>query len=481
MKKILFIVLTLAILFFLVFYLKEKAFQKPVSFLSYSDLVKLSKDEYTNKSLKLKLEKQLNGPYIVNRAPSSELRAQVIRVAHWNIERGLRVDAIKNIFSNRFNYLYTYKNNIDLNRQKDFKKELNNFVRSDIISLNEVDVGIPRTKYKNIVKELAQVLNYNYVFVTEFVELSPVLYGPKVNRFLYRGLHGNAILSKYLIKDVKVIRLPECYKWFEAELRRKSPLEHARRAGAKVVFSEKVITEVRRGGRNAIVADIELPNKEILTFVSTHLEDRCYPSCRLKQMEVLLDNLKYVRTPLVLAGDLNTTSTDSAPTSVQKEITKRLRDPHFILRQIAFAAVPGVPVVAGFGSVALSKLFQYNDPSAHSFPVLFPNEERKLFNFLRDFRFSDGEGFDFSGDSLKSSNGKSGFLSNSNERQFKGFESTFRFEEPRLIAYFKLDWFFVKPKNMRFRPFNGQTLKLLNEAYPGRISDHDPITVDLSI
>ena len=49
------------------------------------------------------------------------------------------------------------------------------------------------------------------------------------------------------------------------------------------------------------------------------------------------------------------------------------------------------------------------------------------------------------------------------------------------IAYYKLDWFFVKPKRGRFAPFNGQTLKLVNEAYGNRISDHDPITVDLKL
>ena len=98
---------------------------------------------------------------------------------------------------------------------------------------------------------------------------------------------------------------------------------------------------------------------------------------------------------------------------------------------------------------------------------------------MEDFRFADGEGFDTG--SNRSSNGKRGFLANSNERQLKGFESTFKFTEPRIIAYFKLDWFFVKPKGNRFKAYNGQTLQLLNHAYPGRISDHEPIIVDLSL
>jgi hypothetical protein len=186
----------------------------------------------------------------------------------------------------------------------------------------------------------------------------------------------------------------------------------------------------------------------------------------------------------VIAGDLNTSTTDSAPTSLKKEVVKRLRDRDFIARQVALSLIPlGLPVpgLANLASVALSKAFQYKDPAFPNIPVFFPNHERKLFKYIKDFQFIDGETFDTRGDSDRSSNGKRGLLANSNERQLKGFESTFKFEEPRVIAYFKLDWFFVKPKNKRFEPFNGQTLKLVNESFLTKISDHDPITVDLTI
>lgn len=446
-------------------YLSKILAEKHISCLTYRDLVKLSQEANPQGSLYSKLQKQLSNPYVLNRALGSKLLNPYIRITHWNIERGYNIEKIKNIFTNKAPV---------------YNQEISDFIKSDIISLNEVDVGMPRTKYKNVVSELADSINYNYAFATEFVELNPIYKKESHDPEKFLGLHGNAVLSKYPIKSAWTVRLPNCYPWYESESNGKSPLEHGRRFGAMTVFRIGIKDEVRHGSRCALITNIELPNREILTVVSTHLEDKCYPSCRLKQMQYLLLQLKNVRSPLVLAGDLNTSTTDTAPISVKKEVTKRIKDPHFIARQLALALIPGIPPLVGnIGAAILSKTFQYKDPTVPGIPILFPNQERKLFNFVEDFRFNDGEGFDFSGD--RSSNGKSGLLANSNERQLKGFESTFRFEKPYVVGYFKLDWFFVKPKYKRFKPFRGQTLKLVNEVYKNRISDHDPITVDISL
>ena len=478
-------VITFLIVILIPFCLKDRTIFKikeaTISYLSYNDLVNLTKGLAPNTPLYFKLQKQLNTPYIVNRISSStifRLPSPYVRLAQWNIERGFNVNAIKNIFSNKYGYYYNYKNNIGADSQ--FKKELEDLSRSDIISLNEVDVGMPRTGYKNIASEIASALNYNYVFATEFIELNPIIYKQKFNSFRYLGLHGNAIISRYPIKSARIIRLPQYYRWFEEEIQKKSPLERVRRTGAKDVFSEEITkSEVRRGGRNALIADIELPNKEIITVVSTHLEDRCFPDKRFKQFAYLLSNLRPLRRPVILTGDFNTTTTDSAPTSFKKEFVKRVRDPQYLARQALISAAPGIPIINNLVAFGLSKLVQYKDPAAPSIPIILPNQERKFFTYLKNFRFADGEGFDISGD--RSSNGKGGLFASSNEREFKGFKSTFKFTEPRVIAYFKLDWFFIKPKGNRFRPFNGQTLQLINHAYPGRVSDHEPIIVDLKL
>ena len=483
MKKVIFLIFIVASILLLI----SSNFKKKqvISYFSFRDLVKLSNNSGISEDLSLKLQKQLTVPFVVNKSTPVQKKSFIkpfLRLAQWNIERGLNINAIKSVFSNYSAYYYVYKNNIQIEKQEKFKKEINNFSASDIISLNEVDVGMPRTKYRNVVSELADSLGYNYAFATEFIELSSLVYKEKVDPKRYLGLHGNAILSKYPIISAMIIRLPQCYNWYESEIARKSPLESGRRIGAKEVFKIQINNEPRRGGRNALIADIQLPNKGIIKVISIHLEDRCYPSGRVKQVKYLLENLKNSKAPIVIAGDFNTSTSDTAPTSVTKEVTKRVKDPHFIARQIALFALPIFPL--GFGNIAagtISKAFHYKDPTFPSIPVLFPNQERELFDVLKDFRFSDGEGFDFRGDSKRSSNGKRGLLANSNERQLKGFESTFRFNKPYLIAYFKLDWFFVKPKQGRFEPFNGQTLKLVNESFPERISDHDPITVDLKL
>lgn len=459
---------------------------QPVSYLSFDDLEDLAKPNLLTSELSLKLQRQLTTPYVVNSIVNKVLQAKLerpfIRVAQWNIERGGRVHVIKEVFKDPSAFYYKYKKNLKGREKKELKNEIEHITKSDVICLNEVDIGMPRTNYANITRELARILGYNYVFATEFVELGPIINGRKFNKNKYLGLHGNAILSRFPVVSTKIIQLPQCYDWYGEELKKKSPLEYARRAGAKVVFEEKIADrEVRRGGRNALVVDIKLSTGDIVTVVSTHFEDRCFPECRLKQMKHLLLNLRNNNNPIVLAGDFNTSTTDSAPTSFRKEITKRLKDPNFVARQIAFAAIPGVPIAGSFVATAVSKILQYKDPAFPNIPIIFPNMERELFKYLKEFTFSDGGMFDLNGNPKRSKTGKGGFLANSNERGIKGFESTFKFEEPRFIAYFKLDWFFIKPKGNRFRPFNGQTLNVLNKAYPELISDHAPLTVDLEV
>ena len=463
-------------------HIKFKLRETPINFLNYDDLVKLSKPLELDSALNFKLQNQLTIPHIVNNSFPFQNRdfrtKRYIRLAQWNIERGFNINLIKAIFSDKNKYYYKYKRNVQ--DDKVLKDELDLLSSSDIISLNEADIGMPRTEYKNTVAEIANVLGYNYAFATEFIELNPIIYHQYLDKKRFLGLHGNAIISRYPIKSAKIIKLPECYKWYEAEIQNKSLLEQARRLGAKQVFHEEITkSEVRRGGRNALIADIELPNKEIITVVSTHLEDRCFPNKRLKQFEYILSSLKSIAKPIVITGDFNTTTTDSAPTSFKKEFVKRIRDPHYIARQAAIAVAPGIPLINNLVVFGLSKIVQYKDPAAPSIPVILPNQERKFFNYLKSFYFLDGEKFDTSGD--RSSNGRHGLLASSNERDAKGFSSTFKFTEPRVVAYFKLDWFFVKPKKNRFNPFNGQTLHLVNNAYFGRVSDHDPITVDISL
>ena len=455
----------------------------PLTYFSFNDLERLSQQAEPDPDLKAKLDDHLSMVFLVNRKTNAVLDKPYIRVAHWNINRGLNANAIKDILINPALYQTKYIKSVKHRNQQHFKEELNTFSTADIICLNEADIGMPRTEYKNIVSYLADPLGWNYAYSTEFIELGPLFQKQKVDKDKYKGLHGNVIISKFPIVNTEILKLPNYYDWYREETKkRQSPLEHFRRFGAKLIFRQYIEPkEVRHGGRSALIADIKLPNDKIVTVVSAHLEDRAYCDQRFKQFQFLLNHLKSKTTPVILAGDLNTSTTDTKPTSVKKEFYKRLRDPHFILRATGSVFVPGLPIVSGLAAIAFSKLLQYKDPIFPSIPIIFPNHERKLFNHMRKFRFNDGGKFDISGDRKRSSNGRRGLLANSNQRHWKGFKSTFKLEEPRIIAYFKTDWFLIKPLGNRFYPFNGKTLKTLNRSYLRGISDHNPITVDIKI
>jgi hypothetical protein len=120
------------------------------------------------------------------------------------------------------------------------------------------------------------------------------------------------------------------------------------------------------------------------------------------------------------------------------------------------------------------------------------NPEAKFFSMLEKFQFTDGNTFDFRGDKEHSSNGRSGTLANSNERGEKGFVPTNELGKTYgPIGRYKLDWIFVRPAELtrsngtseesRFAPQHGRTLQELNHSIPERVSDHNPITVDLPL
>jgi hypothetical protein len=129
------------------------------------------------------------------------------------------------------------------------------------------------------------------------------------------------------------------------------------------------------------------------------------------------------------------------------------------------------------------------DPTAAGVKVLAENPERGFFQSLDKFRFSDGTAVDFRGVKDCSVPPTTGTLADSNQRASKGFTTTFQFERrlgPK--GKFRLDWIFVKaydedPRDekgpYRFAPHFARTLSAVNYAFAERISDHNPILVDL--
>lgn len=76
----------------------------------------------------------------------------------------------------------------------------------------------------------------NYAFGVEFVEVDRVYTGDdriemktkELSKALsddlrgdaerFRGLHGNAVLSRFPIRSARITRLPECYDWYGEEM-----------------------------------------------------------------------------------------------------------------------------------------------------------------------------------------------------------------------------------------------------------------------
>ncbi len=491
------------------------------SFFTYAELTTLYEQDTLPQPIEAKLNKLLTIPFVENshagamppRFSRSSQLGEFLRVALWNIERGLEYDAIEAVFGSEEQFA-AMLNEDDFpsgsdERQRAFEQAA--MLRAaDVIVLNEVDFGMKRTEYRNITADLAARLKMNYAFGVQFVELSPIhlsqeLEGAsaeekeiaeviKVDPLRYKGLHGVAILSRFPLENVRLVPFKnQPYDWYQSEKDGASMLEKGKRKIAGKIFLEETLREVRRGGRATLLADISdarFPNGRV-TIASTHLENRTKSMNRVKQLEELLDTVKDIRHPVVVAGDMNTSSSDFTPTSVRRELTKRYGNPQYWIRK-------GIGYALGFGLIedtvldGLTFWRKQSDPTVRHIPFLIPNSEHKFFSTLEDFRFADGGAFDFRGDEERSYNNKNKTLANSNERGGKGFVNTYQVNRPiKFVGKYKLDWIFVKPADLkkpddkkgsyRFAPHFGRTFTEVNEIVEDRISDHRPMIVDLPL
>jgi endonuclease/exonuclease/phosphatase family metal-dependent hydrolase len=154
---------------------------------------------------------------------------------------------------------------------------------ADIYLLQEVDMGVRRSDYRNVAKALAEALGMNWVFGGEFQEIGQ-------SRRNVPAITGQAVLSRYPIRNALTLPFEN-----QAELRwRLDPLQP------------------RRGGRMALRAE-----SAGLLLYNAHIESAKNDHFRYKQVEeVMYDHLLSERSsqPVVLAGDFNTGMTpDKSP------------------------------------------------------------------------------------------------------------------------------------------------------------------------
>ena len=307
-----------------------------------------------------------------------------------------------------------------------------------------------------------------------------------LDRDRYLGLEGSTILSRYPITDARIIRLPEEYDWYHQEINAVSKIEGVRRWTADRVFDEQIKRQIRRGGRMALIVDIEVPGSRTgaVTVVSPHLEDYCGPRGRRNQMNALLQQIGPIRNPVIVAGDMNTTGSNGRPLTPQRLLRRYLLNYRFWAREAFFFFLP----VPGAGELfrAADYLKNLHDPTAFSVPLVLRNPSRKFFKDVRAFRFDDGGRLSFDGSRERSFGHRGSTLADSNQRAWKGFETTFSFNRTfgGLVGVYKIDWFFIKPDEARTVALCPTT-----RTYPGavntslgmRISDHGPIIVTVPV
>lgn len=183
-------------------------------------------------------------------------RRDSFRVVDWNIDRGTQLQGIL-----------------------EFIKE----AKADVILLQEVDLNAKRTHRLDIAREIARTLQLNFVFGTEFQELTQ---GTQQSP----AYQGQATISPWPIKNARLIRFRRQTNFWRPHWY----LPHIE------PFQERL------GGRIALVANIELGGQAITTY-NLHLESKEDDALRVSQLnEVLVDaGSANKNSATLIAGDLN--------------------------------------------------------------------------------------------------------------------------------------------------------------------------------
>ncbi len=498
-------------------------YQSP-DFLTFAELRKLNEPQ-PGYRLKKKLEKFWKTPLISNEAWFAGERpvkqkdpklGPVLRLASWNIEKSINMKEAVTAFTDEA----AFKTLIDEGEAGEGSEKRTEILRqrarlaaADIIFLQEMDIGVKRSGYINAAEDLAKAMRMNYTYAAEQLEIDPAYLGmekilledgkedteamehyagdPK----LYKGVFGCALLSRYPIKHVEVFQLQnQAYDWFKGEKPYPTFLEKTRRFGAKTVFRNEITREIKRGGRIFFRVDLDVPGlpHNTLTIINIHLEIKCKPEGRERQMQEILSHIQKIRNPVIVAGDFNSAPEDLSPTSVTRAAGNIAKSPETWLSVGTSVLLPHALLInATRVTTKLTKNFQ--DPLASDIAVVSPNPLKPLFSMIQNFRFSDGASFDFRGDEKRSINGKDKALANSNERDFKGFKTSFKVRRPigPVIGKHRLDWFFVKsgyvkdPYNpnapYKLAPHFGETLEEMNTSLKEQISDHHPNVLDIPL
>jgi endonuclease/exonuclease/phosphatase family metal-dependent hydrolase len=200
----------------------------------------------------------------IDREQAGAAAVNSVKAVAWNIERGIRFDGI----------VEKLRDHPDLGD-------------ADVLLLTELDYGMARSGNRFVAKELAGRLGLNYAFAPVYIALQK---GSGVEQFAEgentRSIHGLAMFSKYAMRNVHALPLPN---------------------GKDKMWGK----EKRIGHLRALIADIGHLAGEFRA-VTVHLDAHCSRAHRHRQMKIILDHLDTLPAmPTLIGGDLNTTTFNS--------------------------------------------------------------------------------------------------------------------------------------------------------------------------
>jgi endonuclease/exonuclease/phosphatase family metal-dependent hydrolase len=203
-------------------------------------------------------------PREIQTSPSdNNLRS--LRVATWNIDRGVHLDVIGS----------------ELERNP-----------ADLLLLQEVDWNTKRAGHTDVARVLAQRLHLNGSFAIEFEELGQEQFEELSQEQSQPAFIGQATLTRLPIRRSRVLRF------------------HAQSGFWKPrgwLPSSLPLMQRRLGNRVALVTELTFAGR-LLVVYNAHLESRSYGRIQSAQLdEMLADARRYpAGTAILLGGDLNT-------------------------------------------------------------------------------------------------------------------------------------------------------------------------------
>lgn len=490
--------------------------RQDTEFLSFAELKQLLNDPKPSGSLHAKLERLFSKPIVSNEAYYQGKRPErlqngamgdFLRVATWNIEKSIRVGEVAEVLRSKeaFEALLTRKALVpDSPAYTEMMRERERLISADVILLQEMDIGISRSGYRDAARDLAKTLGMNYAYAPQQLEIDPVLLGLETvpdgrggqvrhqpDEARYKGVFGVAVLSRYPIRNAQCFQLKsQPYDWYEGEKAQADLAEGVRRLATEIVFENQIMREMKVGGRGYFRVDLAVPSLpgDTLSVINNHLEIKARPRDREAQMEEILSYIRDIPHTVVMAGDHNSALEDLSPTSITRVFSRTTTSPQTWL-SVGTNLLLAAPVAVNSGRILLNSAKNLHSPLAFHIPVLFPNKTRGLFSKVEKFRFADGGKFDFRGDRDRSINRSSAKLANSNEKALKGQTPTFSVQRPiGPLGRSRLDWMFVKPAPVahaegkdgyRLSPHYGETLSGMLDGLKVKLSDHSPCVVDI--